>query len=421
MDANDVEENGRPGACHNGKPSIRGKTSNVKIYYSPLMSIHKRILIYKLGLILLAMSCTVALADTAQELTNSSDPADRQFQHLIEVKGPAAALDFAAASAKASPKSLKAHQRLFLAYHMLGKNTEALTESQTLLDLSGNANWALYDHALALQTNGLTALALKFYEQILAKNIGDADAQLGRAQCLMALGKKREATEALEQLAKTHPNDANAMMNLAAAYLSFGDVAGAEDAAQKAMLLNPKSGQSVRILTLARLQQMDYDGALESALKLIAIDPQNPDGYIFAARVNFARQGDAQVESRLLDRAAAHRLGQAEPFLTMGDMFSERVQSYMSSNRVKDAVPWIQLARRSYDLALPADPQNIHVRLALAKLLIDLKEYGAATNQAALVLTQDARNRDAQAIVKMYGHAQENDLARRMKELLRVQ
>lgn len=370
---------------------------------------------------------------------NVADSTDQKFQSLIDSKQYAAALDLATDLAAKSPNSIKAHQKLFTAYQCLGRTQELVAEAEAMRRLSGNADWAVYDSAIALQQAGMVAAALPYYDQYLKKHPNDFNAQLGRGQSFQALGKTREAIEIFEKLAQEKPKDPDIWMNLAAAYLDYHDDIAAENAANTALKLSPQKASAVRatrILANAQLNHLDFHGALQSSQKLLQLDPTQPDAYIFVTKQLMQYDQSPVTYAKLTERAVKQIPAKSrEPFLTLGGIFSDKADSAARKKDYVTAHQWLRLSRRNYELAVkaiqtgttngkPIVPMNdqfdwYHARIGLANGAMKLKDFNYAIAQTDAVLAINPAYPDARKIKDQATKALQNDLARRFKYWVR--
>jgi Flp pilus assembly protein TadD len=122
----------------------------------------------------------------------------------------------------------------------------------------------------------------------------------------------------------------------------------------------PNVAAALRLIEDGRqhIRQGAYDAALDRLERAVAIDPTNAYGYYFLAKVNFLKKSYDQAVA-FASRAAS--LGRRADPGFRGSIYSLQGAAFEQVGRYPDA-------RRSYQQAIVADPQNVAARIALARI-----------------------------------------------------
>jgi tetratricopeptide (TPR) repeat protein len=122
----------------------------------------------------------------------------------------------------------------------------------------------------------------------------------------------------------------------------------------------PNVAAALRLIEDARqqMQQGAYDAALDRLERAVAIDPTNAYGYYFLARVHFLKKNYDQAIA-FASRAAS--LSTRADRLSLGRIRSLQGAVFEEVGRYPDA-------RKAYQQALEADPDNLSAQVGLTRL-----------------------------------------------------
>lgn len=122
----------------------------------------------------------------------------------------------------------------------------------------------------------------------------------------------------------------------------------------------PNVAAGLRLIEDGRQQMREgaYDAALDRLERAVAIDPTSAYGYYFLAQVHFLKKNYDQAVA-FASRAAS--LGRRADPAFRGRIYGLQGAVYEQVGRYPDA-------RKAYQQALGADPQNLAARVALARL-----------------------------------------------------
>jgi Flp pilus assembly protein TadD len=132
----------------------------------------------------------------------------------------------------------------------------------------------------------------------------DAEAGLGLAQALRALGRYEEAAAAAEGVVTIYPDNLDARLEVARAHLERGQGFYAIESLNKAMQLAPKDWRPVSMMAIAFEQTQRDAEALASHKQALALAPNEP-GALTNLAMYQAGHGDLASADALLRQAAA--------------------------------------------------------------------------------------------------------------------
>jgi tetratricopeptide (TPR) repeat protein len=177
------------------------------------------------------------------------------------------------------------------------------------------------------------------------------DAALARAAQLTAAGHPHAAIELLWPVLAGHPEHTGAWCRLAAAYLDAGQASESLDAAKRAIVLGERSWAH-RLASLALAELGRYEEAVISAREAVRRDPDDWRSHVALAESLGPVFPEDAVEVARTAVAIAPR--EARPHEVLGE----------AAARVQD----LTLARRAYQDAIKADPDDEHLRAGLDRL-----------------------------------------------------
>src|SRR5690606_22759432 len=104
----------------------------------------------------------------------------------------------------------------------------------------------------------------------------DAEAGVGLAQALRALGRNEEAAQAAATVLLAHPDDTPALLEAARAQIARGQGFYAIEPAKKAQALNPRDWRPLALLAVAYEQTKRDAEALAAHRQAVALAPNEP-------------------------------------------------------------------------------------------------------------------------------------------------
>jgi tetratricopeptide (TPR) repeat protein len=122
----------------------------------------------------------------------------------------------------------------------------------------------------------------------------------------------------------------------------------------------PNVAAAFRLIEEGRQQmtERNYDHALDRLERAVAIDPTNPYGYYFLARVHYLKKKYDQAIA-FANRAAV--LGARADPVFVGRIHALKGAVFEDVGRYPDA-------RKAYEKAVSADPNNLAARVGVARL-----------------------------------------------------
>jgi len=168
--------------------------------------------------------------------------------------------------------------------------------------------------------------ANKLNDELLKANPHDVDALVYRGQIQVHRNDAAGAVDALQQAIKNDPSNAVAHYQLSIAFVMQHNEARAESELREAVRLRPDYTDAQLALVTLERNRGDADAVMQTAQQIISGAPQSPDGYLFRALAEIARQkySDAQLD---LTKAMGLAPGSATPYIQMGNLYLLQKQS----------------------------------------------------------------------------------------------
>jgi len=196
------------------------------------------------------------------------------------------------------------------------------------------------------------------FAEVLQQTEADVDAAAlsMRAHALRRLGRDAEALTLRRRLVELQPTSAVAEHNLAALLGDLHKVEAAEVAARRALAKGGQAPETWLVLARALSAQMRFDEAEVAFRNALARRPNYDDALQDLCQLIWMRTGDREATLAPLQHGTVVR-----PALRA------HVREYLGDPL--DAI--------AADLAREGEPSDVHVRLALAHLLLDLDPIAA--------------------------------------------
>ncbi len=279
----------------------------------------------------------------------------------LDAKNYAAAAENFSKVVAADPKDYAAHFNLALAYSLLGKNPEAITEYRTTLDLKPN----LYQ------------------------------AELNLGMLLLRANQPAQALPWLKDAAQQKPKEFRPVFYLAEALLGSGDAAAAEAAYKSALEIDPKSALCELGLARAQAKQNRLAEAAPHFQRAAELDPNFKDALLeLAGLEEAAHQNDAAMALYRQfpdDAGAQERLGNlllaaGRPADAVAPLEIAVRKSPTPANRLALAEAYLKTQQPDKGIplieqAVQAEPKNYGLRMLYGRTLRDLHRYPDAAQQ----------------------------------------
>jgi tetratricopeptide (TPR) repeat protein len=188
---------------------------------------------------------------------------------------------------------------------------------------------------------------------------------------------------ALQRVADEHPEDADAWARLARAGLERGPWR-ARSSAEKALAIDPKQQVAAYVVAKVALREGNPDKAYEVLQG--AFDARRPDAEALALLAGLAVQNKAYAEAESLVTLGAER------FPGFADWDAGLVQIYRANGRREELAR--VLARRA-----ARDPDDLDIRMELARITLEQKQYEAAAAWASEAIDIDVTAPEAHAML----------------------
>jgi len=276
-----------------------------------------------------------------------------------------------------APSSVDAHHALALCHAECGDPAAAEQSFRRALVLAPGNAVVLGNFGTMLRRQGRTEDAFQAFRQA-AEAAGDASGfRVEAGLCALDLGRSADALRLLEQAVAQRPGSARAWHGLGNARRAQGDLEGAEAAFRKAVALAPQAAASwVNLGVVLRLlgRPAEAIACYERARQAGFRGPELPDA-LAGALLDCGRAADALEQARAVVRdhpdfapghaTLAHLLWEYGPVLAPGD---DPLQAFAA--------------------AAGAQPDNLALRLAYVRFLLEARQY-----QQALEGIADLRRR----------------------------
>jgi tetratricopeptide (TPR) repeat protein len=202
-----------------------------------------------------------------------------------------------------------------------------------------------------------------------------------------SVAAQRVATDAeeaaLQRVADEHPGDADAWARLARAGLERGPWR-ARTSAEKALAIDPRQQQAAFVVAKVALREGDPARAYDVLQNAFDAHRPDPEALTLLAGLTLQNKAFAQAETLLT-------LG-VQRFPGAADWDAGLVQVYREAGRREELAG--VLTRRAL-----RDPDDLGMRMELARLTLDLKQYQAAAGWAAEAIDIDVTSADAHAML----------------------
>jgi tetratricopeptide (TPR) repeat protein len=184
-------------------------------------------------------------------------------------------------------------------------------------------------------------------------------------------------------VAEEHPGDADAWARLARAGLERGPWR-ARTSAEKALAIDPRQQQAAFVVAKVALREGDPARAYDVLQNAFDARRPDPEALTLLAGLTLQNKAFARAESLLT-------LG-VQRFPGAADWDAGLVQVYREAGRREELAG--VLTRRAL-----RDPDDLGMRMELARLTLDLKQYEAAAGWAAEAIDIDVTSPDAHAML----------------------
>jgi superkiller protein 3 len=314
-------------------------------------------------------------------------------------------LEAFAKSVALDPKVAQTHADLGIALAQNGKIFQAVYELEYALKLDpklASAHFALGNIFMNQQWWRKAIDSLRAAVQYEPQN--------QRAWFLLAIchGKVHESPmkrTILERLTREHSDNVTYQKELAYEYLFFNQFARAEACARRALKVKPKDDEARYILGRALAEQADtpaeYDAAQRELNAALKAHPNNPHGHL-ALGILFYRKGDYAKAASALEKAILFGVPETKAKMYLG-------QTYLRLGKEPEGKLLLDIYRREgeslreirqLELRLSDKPNNVAMRLKLAKLYLQIGRINQAVPQLQIVLQIQPNHPEATRILK---------------------
>ena len=281
-----------------------------------------------------------------------------------------------------------------------GRASEAIPVLRRALQINPRDQTARLDLARALADRGSFAEALLRYDEVLEVVPDDYDALQGKAQTLYWTGRFAEARAIFAQLHRVNPADPDVNQQLqktsqAHEEAYWTELRPAPEASpaeylkyyEKRLVSYPKDHDAMKGVAYYKAELKDTEGAIRAYQDLLAVYPDDRDAKRDLARLMAQKQdyaGAIDIYQELLKDTPDD-----------ADLLASLAQVYAWSGHPRDALNTF----RSLPVSEATEPESTSRRLEQARLHFQMKNYGAAREVVAGVLSVEPQNREAHLLL----------------------
>jgi tetratricopeptide (TPR) repeat protein len=233
-----------------------------------------------------------------------------------------------------------------------------------------------------------------------------ADAELRRAQALLAAGRLGDSIAVYRGLAHRFPRNAEVILNLTIAEYKAGRYSDAAAHAAAALLLEPRSFTPHLFLGASRLALGDAAGAVQPLSKAVDMQPNDRNAMVLLADalLGAARYADAaeryESVARILPDSprvwyglyrSYHALGQDRADLALARLnaLSDSPEKHEAAATAHESQGRYRDAAAEWRRALDLHPENPPIRRRLVLALFQSNDHAAALPVAEAALARD--------------------------------
>lgn len=279
----------------------------------------------------------------------------------LEAKQYETAIDLFTKAVAGDPSDYSAHFHLALAYSLLGKDSEAIPQYKTVLELKPGLYEAELNLGICLLQIKDAATAIPYLKDAAAQKPKEFRPAFYLASGLLEQGQFAAAGAAFTTALSLNSSSAASEVGLAQALAREGKRTEAEPHFRKAAVLDPAYKDA--LLQLASLY--DENQQPDQAIAIYREFPENPAAQerMGALLSQTGRPADA---IQALEQAVAKSPSPANRVAL--------AQAYVKAKQPEKAVPLV-------DQAVAADPRDYELRLFYGRLLRDQRKFNSAAPQ----------------------------------------
>jgi tetratricopeptide (TPR) repeat protein len=200
-------------------------------------------------------------------------------------------------SVSKSPKKVRTHFNLGVAYGLEGLKQKAIAQYKTAIALDPSSPMPHVNLGNAYRSMGMDQKALEHYKIALAFDPDNPEASKGLGVIYASKGMAEQAISQYRLALSRNPYDAIAHVNLGIAYKKMGQTGKAEEHFNQALRLNPSIIMSFVNHGVMYVSMGQTDMAIEQFEKALSIDPNSSAAHIQLGKAYRAKgMGDKAME-----------------------------------------------------------------------------------------------------------------------------
>jgi superkiller protein 3 len=322
--------------------------------------------------------------------------AEKRHEEELEAFAKSVALD---------PKVAQTHADLGIALAQNGKIFQAVYELEYALKLDPKLASAHFALGNVYMNQQLWRKAIDSLRAAVKYEPQNQRAWFLLATCYGKVHESPTKRTILERLTREHSDNATYQKELAYEYLFFNQFARAEACARRALKVKPKDAEARYILGRALAEQADtpaeYDAAQRELNAALKAHPNNPHGHLTLG-ILFYRKGDYAKAAPELEKAILFGVPETKAKMYLG-------QTYLRLGKEPEGKLLLDIYRREgeslreirqLELRLSDKPNDVDMRLKLAKLYLQIGRVNQAVSQLQIVLQTQPNHPEATRILK---------------------
>jgi tetratricopeptide (TPR) repeat protein len=281
----------------------------------------------------------------------------------LDQKQYQSAVDNLLKAVESEPQDYTVRFNLALAYSLLGKDSEAVSEYKKVLELKPDLYQANLNLGITFVRSNQPAQAIPYLTNAVAQKPGEFRPNYNLASALLAARDWAKAEQAFSTTLELDPKSPDAELGLAQALAKQNKLADATPHFKKAAELNPKYNDA--LLELAGL----YEAQNQSA-EAIAIYQQFPDNPGAQERL-----GELQLKAGQASDAISHLQAAIEKSPTIANR-AALAEAYIKNKEPDKALPVVEQI-------LASDPNDFEIRMLHGRIIRDQRKFPAAAQDFA--------------------------------------
>ena len=270
------------------------------------------------------------------------------------------------------------------------KLNEALDIYQRILSLNIKVPEVFNNAGNILQHLDKVDESIEYYKEAVALKPEYAEGYLNFGNALTKKFEFKKAITLYKKVLEINPNSIDALINLGAAFNAIKEKSNAINVLEKALSIEPDCAEALNNLGLILNEKGDFLQAKEKLTAAVSIKPKYPDAWLNLGN-SCKNLGMLDEALNYYRQANLYNPNMAEPYVNMGLVFAEKVDSKNSSSNLSN----LNTAIDCYQEALRIDPNYILAHNNLGNSLRFLGRHSEALELFQKTVSLDPEYREA--------------------------